>query len=75
MPRGGRLVLSGGFKDGAMVLEGQQPVPDAKTGKPQRERITWTPLADGSVRQLWESSTDQGKTWTVAFDGNYRHPK
>jgi hypothetical protein len=24
------------------------------------------------VRQLWETSTDDGKTWTVAFDGIYR---
>jgi hypothetical protein len=23
------------------------------------------------VRQVWESSTDGGKTWTVAFDGTY----
>jgi hypothetical protein len=27
------------------------------------------------VRQLWESSGDDGQTWTVAFDGSYRHPK
>ena len=35
-------------------------------------RITWTPNKDGTVRQLWEASTDQGKTWQVAFDGLYR---
>jgi hypothetical protein len=23
------------------------------------------------VRQLWESSSDGGRTWTVAFDGIY----
>jgi len=23
------------------------------------------------VRQLWESSSDGGRTWTVLFDGHY----
>ena len=71
---GSRLMLSGGIVDGKMVLEGRQDLPDKATGVHQRERITWTPNADGSVRQLWESSKDEGKTWTVAFDGLYRHP-
>jgi hypothetical protein len=70
--QGTRLVLNGGFAGGSMVLSGQQPKPDAKTGVAQRERITWTPNTDGSVRQLWESSLDDGKTWTIAFDGQYR---
>lgn len=71
--KGNRLMLSGGLVDGNMVLEGRQERVDPKTGVRRRERITWTPNADGSVRQLWESSTDEGKTWTVAFDGLYRH--
>jgi hypothetical protein len=29
-----------------------------------------TPNADGSVRQLWETSRD-GQTWSVLFDGLY----
>ena len=69
---GNRLYLKGGRVDGAMVLRGTQDVPNAKTGMVQHERITWTPNADGSVRQLWETSTDDGKTWTVSFDGLYR---
>jgi hypothetical protein len=69
--QGTRLFLRGGFSNGHMVLTGQQDQPDAKTGKTQRERITWTPNADGSVRQLWETSTDDGKTWAVSFDGLY----
>jgi len=24
------------------------------------------------VRQLWETSNDDGKTWAVSFDGLYR---
>ena len=68
---GSRLLLSGGFGGGSMVLEGRQDLP-GKDGVHKRERITWTPNADGSVRQLWESSVDEGKNWTIAFDGLYR---
>jgi hypothetical protein len=35
------------------------------------ERISWTPLPRGDVRQLWERSADGGRTWTVIFDGRY----
>ena len=71
---GSRLHLRGGMHEGSMVLEGAQDKPDAATGIVQRERITWTPHADGSVRQHWEASTDDGKTWKTSFDGLYRHP-
>jgi hypothetical protein len=62
--QGNLLLLEGAFTDGRMVLQGAQ----GKT----LNRITWTPNQDGTVRQVWESSTDQGKTWQVAFDGLYR---
>ncbi len=67
---GSRLMLDGKFADGKMVLASSTPDP-AKPGVSVHQRITWTPHADGSVRQLWESSSDSGKTWTVAFDGKY----
>jgi hypothetical protein len=35
-------------------------------------RITWFNNIDGTVRQLWEQTTDNGATWTVAFDGLYK---
>jgi hypothetical protein len=35
------------------------------------QRIAWSVNDDGSVRQLWESTDDAGKTWTVQFDGRY----
>lgn len=58
------LELSGGLNgDGAMVLS------DATN------RITWTPHEDGSVRQLWETTKDGGRTWAVAFDGKYVRKK
>lgn len=61
------LVLEGGVREGRMVLEGQTTGAD---GKQTKHRITWTPNADGSVRQLWESTDADGR-WTVAFDGKY----
>lgn len=54
---------------GAMVLEGPGRTP---TGAPARSRMTFTPLADGAVRQHWEFSTDGGASWQTAFDGTYR---
>jgi len=61
------LLLEGGVRDAKMVLEGQTTGLDKKV---TRHRITWTPNADGSVRQLWESTGPNGE-WTVAFDGKY----
>ena len=69
---GARLHLSGGLVDNAMVLRGVQDKPNAETKQTQHERITWTPNADGSVRQVWETSKDDGATWAVNFDGVYR---
>lgn len=54
--------------DGCAVLAGD---PSGADGKPTRNRVTWTPLPNRHVRQLWESSTDGGTTWTVEFDGDY----
>lgn len=68
---GGLLQLDGGRNGAAMVLAGDAYDADAPA-KVARQRITWTPQADGRVRQLWESSTDGGRTWGVVFDGLYR---
>jgi hypothetical protein len=66
---GGLLLLDGEFRDGAMRMTGTSRGAD---GRAVLNRITWTPRADGSVRQFWETSTDEGRTWTSAFDGIYR---
>ena len=60
---GSRLDLAGSYADRRMVLSS---TPGAGV-----QRIAWTPNDDGSVRQLWESTADGGKTWTVQFDGKY----
>lgn len=62
------LRLEGGIEDGAMVMQGELP---AAGGGVQRQRIRWTPRADGSVEQRWETS-DDGQSWSVAFLGHYR---
>ena len=61
---GGVLHLSGGLEGRSMVLRSTQPGTHV-------DRITWTPNDDGTVRQLWESSDDAGKTWKNEFDGRY----
>jgi hypothetical protein len=63
------LLITGGIVNGEMVMEGERRLPD---GTRQLERITWTPNADGSVRQHWQSSRDAGMRWTTVFDGVYR---
>ena len=58
--QGGPLYLDGGFANGTMVLSDDS------------NRITWSVQPDGRVRQHWESSSDEGKSWSTAFDGFYR---
>jgi hypothetical protein len=66
--QGGLLQLEGHASEGRMVLEGRHP---RHEGGSSRERITWEKKSEDRVRQLWESSTDDGKTWKVLFDGLY----
>ena len=61
--QGSLLVLDGAFADGKMVLL------SAPSSKPLH-RITWSQVGK-QVRQLWETSSDGGKTWAIAFDGLY----
>ena len=61
------LTLEGHLVGKNIVLEGVAP---AANGAMAKQRITWTPNPDGSVRQLWETADDKG-SWSVAFDGKY----
>lgn len=65
---GNAINFSGEFKDGAMRYEAVSP---AANGAKTLQRMTFFKLEGDKVRQLWETSTDEGKTWTVAFDGLY----
>jgi hypothetical protein len=64
------LHLDGELVAGKMVLSGETRSAEALDNI-ARQRITWTPLPDARVRQLWETSNDGGKTWAIAFDGYY----
>lgn len=66
---GTTLWLEGGLEEGSMVLRGTAPRATARGDV--LDRITWTPLPDARVRQLWETSTDGGTTWTPIFEGVY----
>lgn len=62
--QGGPLFLEGGLVSKDMVIEDE-----GKSGA--INRITWTPLDAGRVRQHWQTSKDGGKTWETAYDGLY----
>jgi hypothetical protein len=66
--RGGVLQLEGGLVGKDMVLR------STRAGT-HVDRITWTPNDDGTVRQHWETSEDNGKTWKTAFDGRYERTR
>ena len=57
----------GGLVDGKMVLDSRS----TNNGQQVTNRVTYTKLADGSVRQHGEASSDEGKTWTTTFDFKY----
>lgn len=66
---GGALFLSGKFENGVMRMEGVRAATDKQPAT--RHRITWRALADGGVRQLWESTPDGKEEWVTQFDGLY----
>ena len=72
--QGAPLFLEGEFADGKMTLEGDAPS-RRERGSVIRNRITWSMLEGGRVRQLWDVSEDGGKTWKVVFDGTYVRKK
>jgi hypothetical protein len=65
--QGGALHLVGGLHEGNIRLEGKRTGPNG----PIMDRVTWIRMEGGKVRQFWETSGDEGKTWTTSFDGVY----
>ncbi len=66
--KGGNLHLKGNRVANQMILQSDELT--SSKGQKYVNRITWTLNENGSVRQHWETSSDQ-KTWTTAFDGLY----
>ena len=66
---GGAVHLEGHLVGGAMVLSDANHESSEAAGT--INKVTWSLLDDGRVRQHWENSSDQGETWTTSFDGYY----
>jgi len=66
--QGGILHLKGNRKGNQMILQSDE-LKNLK-GEPYFHRITWTLNEDGSVRQYWETITNNNIV--VAFDGLYK---
>jgi hypothetical protein len=64
---GATLWLEGQHDGEQMTLSGPRGTPRGEV----LDRITWTPLADGGVRQHWAVSADGGETWKDLFIGIY----
>lgn len=63
--QGFTLQIQGGLdKKGRMVLESDPT-------KSPIQRIRWTPMKNGNVRQHWQQSQDGGASWVDVFDGTY----
>jgi hypothetical protein len=54
-----------------MILHSLIALAAGRWGEPL-VRMSYSRNADGSVRQLGEQSTDDGKSWTPSFDFTYR---
>lgn len=68
---GTRVEFSGGLVGRDMILTGLWR-DLLGPGKDALVRMTYSPAADGSVRQLGEQSVDFGRSWQPSFDFTYR---
>lgn len=60
------FVIKGKFKNNKMKLQ-------TKDDDGVKNKITWEPQDDGTIRQIWEQKQDKNKAkWEVVFDGIYR---
>jgi hypothetical protein len=65
---GGSLDYSGEFRDGAMRFEAWTAAPN---GGRVMQKLTFFPIHADTVRQLFETSADSGRSWQPGFDGRY----
>lgn len=65
---GTSLDYEGEFRDGAMRFEGWTLAPN---GTRVLQKLTFFHIHRDTVRQLFETSTDSGRTWQPGFDGRY----
>jgi hypothetical protein len=65
--------LRGEGSDGKIVFIAEKVT--GQKGKIFMRRLTFTKLSNDKVRQFGEKSDDEGKTWTVEYDLEYRRKK
>ena len=63
--RGQSLALEGRLEGESMVLQ------NTIAANTPRHRITWTPLTDKTVRQVWQVKETADSDWKTLFDGKY----
>jgi hypothetical protein len=70
--QGGYLDFTGEFRDGQMILARRATRPD---GSAILQRMVYKNITSEEFDWSWESSTDEGKTWKVAWPIHYRRRK
>lgn len=68
---GGALRYAGNFNENAMRFAGEA----VANGRKTLQKLTFFKLDENTVRQLAESSADDGATWTVNYDFKYVRKK
>lgn len=66
------LFVNGEYKDGAMRFEGSSITPQ---NQKQISRFIFYNQGPDQVRQFFEVSVDEGKTWTTSYDFIYKRKK
>jgi tetratricopeptide (TPR) repeat protein len=66
------LFVNGEYKDGAMRFEGSSITPQ---NQKQISRFIFYNMGPDQVRQFFEVSIDEGKTWTTSYDFIYKRKK
>lgn len=67
---GNPLALKGAWNGKSMVMKGA--LQQGQQIRSYRNVISWTPQSDGSVVQLWEIQSDDGRVLRTLFKGIYR---
>ena len=63
------IEFTGEARDGGIFFTAETV--DPNDGSVTRHKFEFTQLDGGIVRQYWETSTDDGATWTAIWDGRY----
>jgi hypothetical protein len=71
---GARVEFQGGLEDGKMVMTGLWRDLFGP-GKDGLMRMTWSRAERSEVRQIGETSVDEGKSWQPSFDFTYQPRK